>query len=99
MAYRKIDAMQKAYGWGNGTCKNCIHFRRNRPTERAYFKCAAYGDSASEATDWRANWIGCGLYNKPLPNGYRPLIEMLKREPRKQQDVPIDGQIRLEGIL
>lgn len=98
MTKRKIDAMHKVYGYGNNICGNCAHFQRHRPTDRVHFKCAAYGESSSEATDWRVNWIGCGLHNKPLPDGHRPLIEMLKRESRKQQEEPIDGQMRLEEL-
>lgn len=97
MTKRKIDAMHKVYGYGNNICGNCVHFQRRRSAGRAYFKCAAYGESSSEATDWRVNWIGCGLHNKPLPDGHRPLIEMLKRETRKQEE-PIDGQMRLEEL-
>ncbi len=96
MTERKIDAMRKVYGWGTAACGDCIHFTRNKPTERTYFKCAAYGDSASEATDWRKTWVGCGLHNRPLPSNYRPLIDVLKHSTRKRQDVPIDGQIKLE---
>lgn len=98
MTKRKIDAMRKVYGYGNDICGNCVHFQRRRPTDRVYFKCTAYGESASESTDWRAKWIGCGLHNKTLPEGYRPLIKMLKHESRKQQEEPINGQMRLEEL-
>lgn len=98
MTRRKIDAMREVYGRSEDICANCMHLRRVRPTERAYFKCAAYGDSNCEATDWRAGWMGCGLHNRPLPPLYVPLIEVLKHAPRKQQDAPINGQTKMEGL-
>lgn len=65
MVKRKIDAMHEVYGWSGDICANCMHLQRVRPKERVYFKCAAYGDSSSESTDWRAGWMGCGCTTDP----------------------------------
>ena len=93
---RKIDAMHTVYGYGNGFCGQCKHFVRTMPTDRSYFKCRAYGVTACEATDWRAKWVACGLYNQPLPVPFRPLIEAQKHAKRKESDKPIEGQINID---
>lgn len=93
---RVIDAMHKAFGYGNGFCGQCKHFMRIKPTGKIYFKCQAYGDTSSEAADWRAKWVACGLYNKSLPVPLIALIETLKHEPRKQPDKPLEGQLELK---
>ena len=52
MTIRKIDAMHKYYGIASGRCENCPHFI-TKVFDRKYHKCLVYGDSNSEATDWR----------------------------------------------
>jgi len=44
-------------------CKNCEYFFV-RHFGKKYFKCDKSGPSSGPATDWRANWIACGLFNK-----------------------------------
>lgn len=101
MKKRKIEAMHEAYGMHPNLCKVCDHFRKcTTRAGRTYFKCEAYGDSASESTDWRANWTACGLFNQPLhPELHTPMIERLKRAERKEPEGPVEGQISLEELL
>ena len=76
MADRKIEAMYAAYGKSPHLCKECNHFIR-KEYGRVYFKCRAYGCSKSEATDWRANYMACGLFGKPLRD-FVPMVDRLK---------------------
>ena len=97
MAGRKIDAMHEVYGKSVHKCKDCCNFARNEHS-RVYFKCLAYGDSACEATDWRANWTACGLFNKSI-KGLVPMVERLKHASKKISDEQIEGQINMEELL
>lgn len=98
MTARKIDAMHDEYGTSPSLCKYCPHFRRyTTPGRRTVLKCRAYGVSRSEATDWRANWQACGMFNKRLPplSQYVPMIERLKHAARKLSEKPIEGQMTM----
>lgn len=91
MANRKIDAMHREYGTDCAhkcaDCPNlCIHM-----TSKRRYKCEAYGESSSAATDWAKKWAACGLYGKPLAADHVPLIKRLK--PAKRQEKPLDGQM------
>lgn len=91
MTARKIDAMHREYGTDCAhkcaDCSNlCIHM-----TSKKRYKCEAYGESSSAATDWAKKWAACGLYGKPLAADHVPLIKRLTST--KQQEKPIDGQM------
>ena len=96
MTIRKLELMHQRFGVCEGqtcgTCKNLTsHFYDKR-----YYKCACYGESASEATDWAKRWVACGLWNKDYTgvNG----VYFVKHAPKKifglQQ---IEGQMDLLG--
>ena len=91
MAARKIDAMYREYG------KDCAHKCADCPnlcihmTSKRRYKCEAYGESSSAATDWAKKWAACGLYGKHLPADHVPLIRRLPRA--KRQEKPLDGQM------
>ena len=92
MSVRKIEAMHYYYGYGVGFCKDCHHFRE-KEYGRTYFKCLVYGDSDSEATDWRKSYIACGLIDKPFPEGD---IRIVKRIiVNRNDDEPLPGQISI----
>ena len=98
---RKIEAMHEEYGRTSNLCNDCPHFRRYMmPSRRTVLKCRAYGVTRSEATDWRANWQACGLFNQPLPplSLYVPMIERIKHAERKKPEGPVEGQIEMEGL-
>lgn len=64
---------------------------------KQYYKCEAYGISASMATDWRLKWEACGLYNVPFDAAKQyPLIHVLRHSPKDRPAVQCDGQITLE---
>ena len=90
---RKIDEMRRLYGVAAGRrCKNCHLLYTYEHNGRFYHKCAAYGISRSEATDWRLHWHACGLYVMGLPTGHVPVLERLKHRARGHDDRPIPGQ-------
>ena len=93
---RKIDAMHQLYGIQNGRfCKDCHLLRGYDYHGRRYYKCAAYGDSNSEATDWRLYFPACNLIVFGLPQGHVPVIERLKHGARGNDDKPIPGQMTM----
>ena len=92
---RKIDAMYNYYGRGVGLCKNCQHFTR-KEWGRVYRKCQVYGDSNSEATDWRAGYQACGLIDKPFPENDVRIVKLIGKLPLTGTDEPLEGQIRME---
>lgn len=97
MAKRKIDAMHAEYGYGGGRCEDCIHCVSIEPRPRKrYYKCALYGVSAAESTDWRLSYLSCGMINQPLPKLFTPMIDVLKCEPKKAAAEPIEGQMKFE---
>ena len=89
---RKIDAMHRFFGIGDGYCKGCIHLI-DQPG--CYKKCKVYGNTGSEAKDWAQKWPACGLKDKPY-NGDRAIIEVIMHEKKKAQNSQIDGQMTLE---
>lgn len=63
MTDRKITLMHKIHGrcsWRK--CGECPHFLRYQYKGKTYRKCAAYGDTRCEATDWNASYSACGLF-------------------------------------
>ena len=93
MAIRKIDAMHRYYGYGSGLCGDCNHFCE-KLRDRKYFKCLVYGDTPSEASDWRKSYIACGLIGKPFPEGDIRIIKRIIPERKEEDQIP--GQIEME---
>lgn len=44
-------------------CGDCTHLVHKRE-RRTYRKCERYGITSGPATDWRASWAGCGLFER-----------------------------------
>lgn len=92
---RKIEAMHAYYGNAPGFCRDCDNLCR-KLWDKTYYKCLAYGDSNSEATDWRISWTACGMLDKELPDDWIPLIDRLKQEPRPKEPEPeLEGQMNI----
>ena len=68
-----------------------------RTYKRNYYKCRAYGVSATESTDWNVSNIACGLFDKPLSPLHTPVGEQLKHAGKREPDKPIAGQIDMFG--
>lgn len=91
----KIEAM---YEYSGGTdyrhlCTECNNFMRVFTGSRTVFKCRIYGDTASEASDWRASYIACKAFNQPYDG--RPLIDVLKHTSKKKEETGCDGQMSI----
>lgn len=93
---RKIDAMHYYYGYGAGLCQNCPHFVK-KDWDRTYHKCLVYGDSNSEATDWRKGYMACGLIDEPFPEKDKRIVKLVRAE--QLADEPIEGQIGMEDLV
>ena len=89
---RKIEAMHEIFGYANNQCANCKHLITYNWRGRNYFKCEIYGDSNSEATDWRKSYIACGLFNKDTQEKH--IYKRLRHKPK--EDAQIDGQISIK---
>ena len=96
MVARKIDAMYERFGIASGLCGNCPHFRTFQYV-KTYFKCAAYGITPSEATDWRKSYPACGLITQELPDRM-PVIDEI-RYIREPEEIQCEGQIGMEELL
>lgn len=62
---RKIDLMQRLFGLSpkpENVCGNCSNLLKYEYQKR-YYKCRCYGNTHSEASDWKLNQRGCGMYN------------------------------------
>lgn len=94
---RKISAM---YEWSGGTdyrhtCYECDHCKKIKCGSRTVYKCLVYGNTDSVASDWKASYIACRHFNKPLPD--RTVIQMQPR--KKSPDEQIEGQMSIEDFL
>ena len=100
---RKIDAMYEKYGkHENENCRSCVNYRDIVYHGRIYRKCAAYGVTSSEASDWRASDIACGRYGKRFDEDKEsPLFEILKHQRGQKEDVltPCEGQLGMNELL
>lgn len=82
---RKWDLMYEQFGRAEGKCKDCSHFKHR---VGGYSKCLIYGDTASEASDWKVSADACGLFNQETKHEN---VIRLVRGVRK--DAPIEGQM------
>ena len=54
----------------NEKCKHCNHFMRVQAGNRTVFKCKVAGVTSSHVSDWRANWLACGMFGIPIEKEY-----------------------------
>lgn len=60
---KRQAVMHRRHGTADGKrCADCVHLIRTCNGRRSYYKCARYGISRSDATDWRVNALACGLW-------------------------------------
>lgn len=93
MAVRKIDLMHKLFGFGDGNCPDCKHFQVVCRQGGTYFKCSVYGNTPSEASDWRKKYIACGMKNREYKGN--PVIGSVIRDARGNVEEQIEGQMTL----
>lgn len=93
MEIRKIDLMHKLFGeLPDRKCKDCSHLA-SYTANRKYYKCECYGNTSSEASDWRLKWTACGLIDVPIYEGV-PIIKQIRPLNWKPEE-QIEGQVSL----
>ena len=97
MSKRKIELMHEMFGKNEKyCCAECDHFRKINYHDKTYRKCEVYGLTRSEATDWKASNVACGLAPDKTYMG-RNVVEMVT--PHKDVDDPIIGQMSITDYL
>lgn len=92
---RKIDLMHKLFGkLSDRHCKDCQHLC-SYTANRKYYKCECYGETLSEATDWRLKWTACGMIDVAVYEGCQvvKMVRLLNRKPKKTEEM--EGQMSL----
>ena len=90
---QKINRMYKHFGKsGSGKkCKDCSNLVKVERGNHRVYKCLVYGDTCSEATDWKCSHNACGMINRSYDG--RPIIQCFN--PKIVQDTQIEGQMTL----
>ena len=89
---RKISKM---YQWSGGitpfhTCRECRNCRKVGKGNKSVYKCMIYGNTNSEASDWRISWTACKAFNTVYSG--RTVIRTVKRERDEEQ---MEGQMSI----
>ena len=93
---RKINLMYTYFGRDyNHFCTDCKNLRSVNLGSKTKYKCTVYGNTSSEASDWKKNQTACGQYNKVW--NMKPLMKCVNQEkPRDTVEVePLEGQTSL----
>jgi hypothetical protein len=92
MTERKIQLMHKMYGQNTAhKCEECCNFVVKKYS-RTYFKCERYSTGASESSDWARRWTACGMFNHPMTDKFKPVVEMIRPD---KTNKPMEGQMTL----
>lgn len=87
---RKIDLMHSLYGViPSQKCKDCMHLKGG---VNEYRKCEIYGQTHSEATDFRLSYTACGMFNREW-DGDIPVVRMNNGVKKEEEQIP--GQMSL----
>ena len=89
---KKIEKMYHLFGKCEGhKCKECNRLKKYETYNyKKYYKCLNYGNSNSEATDWKINNMACGMFNKETEK------EVIKIYiPAKQEKVKNENEITI----
>ena len=87
---QKAKRMYKRFGkiTDGRRCKDCDNLIKVEHGNHRVYKCLVYGNTHSEASDWKISNTACGMFDKDYIG--RPIIEL--REKREQ----IEGQLVLQ---
>ena len=93
---QKISRMYRRFGESQSgkKCKDCSNLIRVERGNHRVSKCLVYGDTYSEASDWKQSHKACGMINQSYDG--RPIIEICG--PRHKADEQIEGQMVLPII-
>lgn len=95
---RKIDLMHNLFGVkSEEICAECEHYMRYKHHDKTYRKCAIYGVTNSEASDWKASYPACGLFPNEQPETGCSIINLVR--PDKKQEEPIAGQLSFDDLV
>ena len=90
---KKIELMHKLFGEvPDRKCKDCQHLS-SYTANRKYYKCEIYGNTSSEASDWRLKYTACGMIGKPEVS-INPVINLWRMYNKKPEE-QIEGQVGL----
>ena len=91
----RAEVMYSLHGESPGnTCASCCNLYRREYTKR-YYKCEAYGDGCSTATDWAKSYPACGLWGKPFNRNTMPLgVKHARKFVLKDATSEIEGQLQ-----
>ncbi len=91
MTIRKIELMYKTFGKCEGhTCSECSNLETWRISDRVVRKCAVYGLTYSEASDWAKRHQACGMFNKEWHGNN--IIKLVRPDNSKIQIEELEGQ-------
>ena len=94
---RKIDLMHRLFGTvPDRYCKECPHLESYRASQK-WYKCGVYGNTCSEATDWRLKYKACGMIDIPIYTGI-PIVKQVRLLNRKLEE-PMEGQLVLDEFI
>ena len=68
---RKIDIMYYNFGYGNGFCHECQHFRKKCWNKKSDKNIVGYDDQGKEIVE-RKSFLACGLKDKDFPEDVLP---------------------------
>lgn len=92
---KKIDLMHKLYGEiPDRKCKDCQHLC-SYTANRKYYKCECYGQTASEATDWRLKWTACSLIDVEVLSEYPVVRNLRYLNGKTKEPIEVEGQTSL----
>ena len=91
-----MNKIQAMYKWSGGTdyrylcheCSNCVKVQRGSQT---VYKCLVYGNTGSQATDWRASNIACKYFGQAYEG--EPVISM--GYVKEKEESQLKGQISI----
>lgn len=67
---KKIALMHRIFGVETGrACGECINFISRRYRTKVLRKCAVYGLTHSEASDWARSWTACKMFGQTIQLG------------------------------
>lgn len=92
---KPIERMHNFFGSGHPSnkCGDC----NNLVKRGYYYKCSVYGESSSEATDWRKKWNSCAMFNMPY-NGIL-IKDVVRYLPRIIEEEQIEGQMTIFDLI
>lgn len=91
-----IYAMYRHFGTTkhpDAICRDCRHLKTHQAGGRKVYKCTVYGETSSDATDWRIGWIACGMYGKPYDG--TPVMDLKHQRKKADPEEQIPGQMSL----